>query len=336
MLAAVIEAPHRLVVRDLPQPEPGPYQALCRLRFGAVCAGTDQHLIARHPPFTEWTTLPAVLGHESIGQVERLGAKVRHLRPGDLVTRVGTPPVGGVGIAWGGFAQWGIATDWQAMLEDGVPRAQWDGARVQQVLPPGSDPAAATMLITWRETWSFLARLGLGAGARVLILGSGGNGLAFAGHLRLLGCRASVVGGASRRAVAAALGAVLIDRKAADAAAQLAAGGPYDALIDAVGDRAGVERLLPHLAAKAILAGYGYDAPWDPAPLAAAHGLTHLDRGYDEAEAHTAVVAMWRAGLLDAAPFLTNLRAPFPLARIADAIEAVRTRTAVKSLVDLT
>ncbi len=183
MRAGVVEEPGVLAVREVPTPEMGEYDALCELLYGATCSGTDNHVLAGR---AAWTTVhyPTVLGHESIGRVIRVGPKVRYLMPGDLVTRVGTRPVGGVSINWGGFCELGLALDHRAMAEDGVPREQWNRLRVNLTLPSGTDPAAATMMITWRETLSYVRRIGIGPGCRVLVLGSGGNGLAFVAQHR--------------------------------------------------------------------------------------------------------------------------------------------------------
>src|SRR5438067_11556857 len=120
--------------------------------YGSVCTGTDQHIIADR---VLWKIkYPTVLGHESIGRVVAVGPRVRHLKVGDLVTRVGTPPSpgGDLDALWGGFAEFGIARDHWAMREDDQPAEQWDRYRINQILPPDIDPAAATMVITWRET----------------------------------------------------------------------------------------------------------------------------------------------------------------------------------------
>jgi D-arabinose 1-dehydrogenase-like Zn-dependent alcohol dehydrogenase len=204
MKAAVLEAVNRVVVREVPEPVAGDYQALCEIAYGSVCAGTDNHLVKGSKPFSDWFTMPAILGHESIGRVVKLGPKVRHLRVGDLVTRVGTPPVGDFNVAWGGFAELGIATDWKALREDGASEAQIGPYLVQQVLPSGSDPRAATLFITWRETWSFLTRLGLRPGQRLGIVGSGGNAFSFAAHARNLGCQVTILGNPGRSDLATA------------------------------------------------------------------------------------------------------------------------------------
>jgi alcohol dehydrogenase, propanol-preferring len=76
-----------LVAEDLPIPEPGPGEVLIRVAACAVCR-TDLHVVdgdLRHPK------LPLVPGHEIIGRVEHLGAKVEKFSAGD---RVGVPWLG--------------------------------------------------------------------------------------------------------------------------------------------------------------------------------------------------------------------------------------------------
>ena len=111
MKAAVVEKPGQLVVRDVPDPVFGPYDALCKLLYGVTCTGTDRHLINNTFPFG--TSYPTILGHESVGRVIEVGAKVRHVKEGDVITRVGAPadPGGSHASHWGGFAQLGVATD---------------------------------------------------------------------------------------------------------------------------------------------------------------------------------------------------------------------------------
>ena len=69
----------------LARPEPGPGQALVRVRRVGVC-GTDREIIeatfGTPPPGSS----ALVLGHEVLGVVEAVGAGVGAYRPGDLVT----------------------------------------------------------------------------------------------------------------------------------------------------------------------------------------------------------------------------------------------------------
>ena len=164
MKAAVVENAGQLVVRELPEPPMGDYEARCEMLYGSVCAGTDTHLLHFHVPFCYWMQMPFILGHESVGRVVDTGEKVRHLKPGDLITRVGSPAVGGIHSGWGGFATTGMASDWRAMQEDGIDG--WKDKTVQQILPPDVDPAVGTLFITWRETLSYMMRMGIGKAKR--------------------------------------------------------------------------------------------------------------------------------------------------------------------------
>ena len=76
-----------LVARELPVPEPGPEQVLIRVTACAVCR-TDLHVL--DGDLTE-PKLPLVLGHEIVGRVEAVGARVAGLGPGE---RVGVPWLG--------------------------------------------------------------------------------------------------------------------------------------------------------------------------------------------------------------------------------------------------
>lgn len=338
MKAAIIERPGVLIVKELPVPEVGEYDALCDLLYGATCTGTDQHLIAGRFPWP--VQYPTILGHESVGRVVQVGAKVRHFKVGDLITRVGAPPVDEYSVNWGGFAEYGIARDHRTMMTDGVDQSQWGGYRVNQVIPPGIDPAGATMFITWRETLSYLTRMGVGAGASVLVVGSGGNGLSFVAHAANAGAAQVVVlGSAERAAEARAVGATgYVDYRAGDVAGQLNGFCPdgFDFIIDAVGQAASADAVLPHLKRGGTLGIYGIDdyAAVHLSPLRARGTFTFYNGGYDEAETHDHVVALVQAGKLDASVWL-DLAHPFALDDIGAAFEAVRARQMVKAVVRL-
>ncbi|MCL6430578.1 MAG: zinc-binding dehydrogenase [Anaerolineae bacterium] len=338
MKAAVIERPGVLLVREVPDPEPGEYEALCEMLYGATCSGTDHHLLSGRFPWP--VSYPTILGHESIGRVIVVGRRVRSFRVGQLLTRVGAPPIEGLNVNWGGFAELGIARDHEAMREDGLPAEAWHAYRVNQVLPEGCDPRAATMVITWRETYSYITRMGVGAGASVLVLGSGGNGLAFVRHAVNLGAGEVVqVGNPAREGLGRAAGAAhYLDYRAPDLCGPLAelASGGFDFIIDAVGRRGEVDRVLPSLRPGGTVGIYGIDDYADCAihPHHSRRSFTVYNGGYDEAEAHGRVVTLWQQGRLDARLWL-DLDHPFALDRIAEAMAAVRERRLVKALVRL-
>ena len=338
MKAALVEKPGVLTVKDILEPQMGQYDAFCRLLYGSTCVGTDQHII--HGRIFEGLNYPVVLGHESIGQVIKVGSKVRHFKEGDIVTRVGTlpSPNGQFDIAWGGFAQFGIARDHWAMRKDGLPRETWDKFRVNQLVPTGIDAAAATMIITWRETLSYITRMGVHGGTKILVIGSGANGLAFTAHAKNLGVQHIVqVGNSQRKALALVLGAhEYFDYKTDDLASLMAQTNPqgFDVIIDVLGRQKVIDMVLPLLKPGGMIGVYGVDESntlsfsYHKAPGSFVCYKGH----YDEEESHGQVVSFMRNGLLKAEHWL-DLKHPFPLQDINKAFEAVIERKLVKALV---
>jgi threonine dehydrogenase-like Zn-dependent dehydrogenase len=337
MKAAVIVKNNRLKILDVPEPQPGDYQAKCEILFGAVCSGTDSHLIDGSLRFR--SPLPTILGHESIGRVIATGRNVRHLKPGDLVTRVGAPAMAPYSISWGGFAEFGIAVDHQAMEEDGRPQAEWGKFRIHRKIPASFDPAAATMIITWRETLSYLTRMGVHKGASLLVIGTGGNGLAYAAHARNIGLKQITLLGAPERArQAKKAGAThFINYRHPDPGKALAAQMPagYDFVIDAVGSQASVNTAMAALKDGGILGLYGLNELGRVTlnPALARGTFTFSNKGYAEYETHTRVVNFIKAGQLDASVWLTNIKTPWTLDTLPEAFAATRQRKVVKALI---
>jgi len=81
MKAAVLyEANKPLVIEDVSLPNPGPREVLIRTAVAGLCH-SDLHFIEGLYPHP----LPAVLGHESAGVVEKVGSDVTYVKPGDHV-----------------------------------------------------------------------------------------------------------------------------------------------------------------------------------------------------------------------------------------------------------
>jgi alcohol dehydrogenase, propanol-preferring len=85
MLLEKIKVP--LVLRDIPCPQPNPFEVLIKVETCGVCR-TDLHIIdGELPP----PTLPLILGHQIVGTIEKLGAQTSHYKVGE---RVGVPWLG--------------------------------------------------------------------------------------------------------------------------------------------------------------------------------------------------------------------------------------------------
>lgn len=81
MLAAVLKAPHQLVLEDVPTPEPGPGEVLVRIKACGICQ-TDYKAIKGIRTNVRFPIIP---GHEPAGIVAAIGPGVRGIKEGDEV-----------------------------------------------------------------------------------------------------------------------------------------------------------------------------------------------------------------------------------------------------------
>ena len=77
-----------LTVTTVPKPAPGPGEVLIAVRHAGVC-GTDLHIADWDPWAQGRIKPPIVIGHEFAGEIEALGEGVTGLRQGQLVTAEG-------------------------------------------------------------------------------------------------------------------------------------------------------------------------------------------------------------------------------------------------------
>ena len=77
-----------LTVTTVPKPAPGPGEVLIAVRHAGVC-GTDLHIADWDPWAQGRIKPPIVIGHEFAGEIEALGDGVTGLRKGQLVTAEG-------------------------------------------------------------------------------------------------------------------------------------------------------------------------------------------------------------------------------------------------------
>ena len=349
MKAGVVESPGEIIAKEVPEPVLEQYDCLCEGLYCSTCSGTDLHLLMGEPmPFDY--TFPTIIGHEAIGRIIETGPGVRNFKVGDIVTRLFNRPAAGIEINWGGFAERGLITDYAAQKEAGALEEPGEsgGPKIlpeisytaHRILPSDFDPAASTIIITLRETLSFISRIGAPAGGRVLIAGSGGNGLAFANHaVNMQASKVVMIGGSSRREDALKVGVtdyLQYDRDNLIDAAHQQGLDEFDLIIDAVGKVGLLNKLLELLKAGGVVTTYGVDdfGKISIEPECARGTFTYANYSYHDGEAHEQTIELVKKKLLRPEDYC-DLNQIFELDEIADAFEAIRNRQMVKAVVKL-
>jgi L-iditol 2-dehydrogenase len=320
MRAARSLALDRTEVEELPDPEPGPGEVVCRVLACGVC-GSD---------VLDWYVerkLPAVLGHEPAGEVLAVGEGVPHVAVGDRVALHHHVACGecrrcrrghetlcerfrATGLDPGGFAE----------------QVRVPAELVPELLPlDGLDPETATFVEPLACVLRSRDRAGARPGDAVLVLGAGVSGLL---HVMAAHARGSDVvwvrePRADRRALALALGAEhhgneLVDaafvctsapEAIAEAAAFVAPGGSLCLYAPpAPGTPLGIDGELAFMRELSISASYSAgpadmraalallaDRAVDPAPLVTHRfGLDGVGRGLELTRAHEALKVVIR------------------------------------------
>jgi len=85
MKAAVLTKPRTIEIRELDIPQPGPHQALVRIRAVGLC-GSDIHYYEHGKIGPYIVNYPMILGHEAAGDVVAVGSEVRNVSVGDRVS----------------------------------------------------------------------------------------------------------------------------------------------------------------------------------------------------------------------------------------------------------
>ena len=335
MRAVVVEKPNVVTIRDVAAPEVGAYQALVKIDVAALCNATDGKLIEGHFPGVD--TYPLVLGHEGTGIVQEVGAKVRSFKVGDRA-------IGGMvfsfkeGLAsgWGGFCDYVLINDHDAMVADGVAdeaHGWFECYEIQRAVDADIPAAEAALLCTWREVYGGIGDFNIQPKDKVLIFGAGPVGLSFVAFCKLLGVKwvGLVDPLAHKRERALKMGA---DAVFAPDAVEVAPGS-LDVVVDAVGSEGIVNTAVPLIKLGGTIGVYGV--------IAAPTLTVEKSKGpynfnlivhqwptrWREREAQAPLCAWIREGKLKASDFVTHT---FPIEQFDDAVAAVKSGEAVKCL----
>lgn len=338
MKSLTVDAEGRLEVREFPKPECGPYQALVKVKSCGVCNGTDTKLI--HRTFKNFSSYPAILGHEGVGEVIACGEKVVSYHRGD---RVLLPflyePVDGCTPGWGAYSEFALVKDAAALIRDGMGpgTAQWDeGSLAQTVLRPEDqvDDVGAAMIVTFREVLSAIRRFGFQPNQSVVIFGAGPVGLCFTRFCKLLGMGTVITTDVFDEKVAEArrMGAdYAFNSRTCDVNAEIRRLFPdgVDNVVDAVGVNALLNQAMELIAYNGQICGYGIspklgmELDWSKAPYNWKLNFVQWPSKKEEAEAHAQIMAWINAGVLDPHDFISHT---FPFENVLDAFALVERR----------
>lgn len=341
MRAVAVTEPNRVKVVDIAAPAPGPYQALVRTEAACICNATDGKLVSGHFPGID--TYPLMLGHESAGIIESVGEKVRAFK-------IGERAIGGLVFdfkergyvsGWGGFCEYTLVNDHDAMVADGVADEEhgWlECYEIQRSVPVDIPLAEAVMMCTWREVYAGFADFNLRAGDDILVFGAGPVGLSFVkfGKLLGLGSVGVVDPHTEKHAKARAMGAseVFTPDEITSASFIAKNGRRYDAIIDAVGSVPIINAAMPLIRMAGSICVYGV-IPEEIISINKAAGPYNFNLYMHqwptrsrESSAMEPLCDWIRKGKLRAAEFVTH---EFKLEEINAALNAIKSGKVIKA-----
>ncbi len=328
MKAYVAYGNGRCGFEELPIPSYGDYEVLVKLESCGVCNGTDLKII--HGTFKGVEDYPAVLGHEGVGRVVELGAKVRSFQKGDLILMpyIGQTPAG-MYSAWGTYAEYNVAADAAAMEADGLLPEPF--AYGQQRLPGDLDPVSASVIITFREVLSTMKLFGFESGKSLAVLGQGTVGLSFIRFAKLLGMGPVIALGRKEdklrqaREMGADATVNILETDPVSAVRALCPEG-VDYALDAAGVPAFLNQALGMIKPDARICVYGIsgqmqaEVDWSRCPYNWTLQFNQFPSKRLEAEALPQILAWMRLGVLDPAAFVSQV---YPFAQIGEAFQRV-------------
>jgi D-arabinitol dehydrogenase (NADP+) len=268
MKAIVIEKPGSFALRDLPEPAPGESEVTVDVKACCVC-GTDIHLLKGEFKGAEYPLIP---GHEFSGVVRKTGTKVTSVKPGD---RVAIEPF--IACQTCLFCKQGKINHCLNGMVIGHTRSKeirLDGGFSEQVLVPARNLIPLADSVSF-EAGGFIAnigtlvyalrRTGLRHGMKVLVFGTGANGLILAELAKKSGASIVAVTGRTRNRLEVAMRmgvdeAVVADDKQETNLRRLAPHG-FDAVFETTGAAPIVERAFKFAAPTGKIVLYGIVPP---------------------------------------------------------------------------
>ncbi len=347
MKTVCVKEPGNVSVIETPIPQPKDYQALVRTELACVCNNTDSELVSGHFPGME-ESFPFALGHESIGQIVEVGSRARNFTVGQRAVsglvfddELKEP---GLKSGWGGFCEYVLVNDHEAMVKDGVATEENGWVEVFEIQTPvqsGIEPEDGVLLCTWREVLGAFRDFHLKPGDNILIVGGGPVGLSFVklGRLFGLGWIGLVDRHQEKRDLAKAFGAdATFDRddKGIKELGEVDPSKKLDAVIDAVGKPEIIHSSLPLIKRGGSICVYGFYAGLKEFTVPNSLGDFNYNiyihqwptRLYEK-ESQTTLCGWVNEGKLAGSEFISHR---FNITDISDALAAVQERKVIKAV----
>jgi 2-desacetyl-2-hydroxyethyl bacteriochlorophyllide A dehydrogenase len=239
--ACAILEPGRAATREIAEPEAGEGEVLVRIRQLGLC-GTDLKAYLGQNPLV---TYPRVIGHETAGEVVRLGAGVpghfeSSLHPGTRVTLYPYTQCGKCSSCRKGRTNCCRYNQTMGVQRDGAATALVSVPAAKVVTAEGLDWDQITLIEPLSVGFHAVSRGGVGPGDRVAVFGCGMIGLgAIAGSARTGGEVIAIDIDAAKLETAKALGAWHVINSASEDLRnridELTDGHGADVVIEAVG-----------------------------------------------------------------------------------------------------
>ena len=318
----------------------GDYECLVRITACGLCSGTDIKIITYGWAGEQKVQYPALIGHEGVGVIEKVGSKVRNWKVGDRVTCPMGMPVEGYDWKWGGMNGYGITLDVEAIKEDGVEDEYPMVKGMDPVdfltkrIPEGMSDPDAVMILTLKENYSALKNFGVTKGSRVLIFGDGAVALGLTTFAKCLGAewvgnighhddrlariqklaKADLIVNSHTEDVEAAIG----DRK-------------FDVVVDAVGSIENILQGAKYLVPGGLVGIYGVlkkgHAMQDLQELPNNVRIQMLNWPYREHRQHEEMLALIKDGKVDPKEFYSHV---MPVEEAQKGLEMILKREAYK------
>jgi threonine 3-dehydrogenase len=329
-----------LTVTTVPKPAPGPGEVLIAVRHAGVC-GTDLHIADWDPWAQGRIKPPIVIGHEFAGEIAALGEGVTGLRKGQLVTAEGHIVCGHCNQCRTGNGH--ICKNTRII---GVDR---DGAFAEYIVMPTTNVLTLSGIPT--EVGAIMDPMGNAfhtvltaeiPGSTVLVVGCGPIGCFAVGIARAAGATKVIASDVNpkRLALAEKMGAHITINAAKDDVVKTVVGETGGEGADVVCEMSGVPSAL-HQAFAAVRMGGRVqllgipkgDVPMDFANEIIFKGITIYGViGRKMYETWHQMRRFLTGGQFDPRPVITHR---FPLAKIDDALAAIRSGDAGKVILEI-